>query len=108
MRDALPNATFVGFTGTPIESTDRDTRAVFGDYIDIYDIQRASRTARRCRSTTRAASRSSTCKRERDGRSSTRTFEEVTEGEERARSEKLKTKWAQLEALVGTEQAARR
>ena len=41
MRDALPNASFIGFTGTPIEGTDRNTRNVFGDYISIYDIQRA-------------------------------------------------------------------
>jgi type I restriction enzyme R subunit len=41
LRDALPNATFIGFTGTPIESTDRNTQAVFGDYVDIYDIQQA-------------------------------------------------------------------
>ena len=41
MRDALPNASFIGFTGTPIELTDKNTRAVFGDYISIYDIQRA-------------------------------------------------------------------
>lgn len=40
-RDALPNANFVGFTGTPIETSDRDTRAVFGDYVSIYDIQDA-------------------------------------------------------------------
>ena len=41
MRDALPNASFIGFTGTPIEQTDANTRAVFGDYISVYDIQRA-------------------------------------------------------------------
>lgn len=41
MRDALPNASFIGFTGTPIENTDKNTQAVFGDYIDIYDIQQA-------------------------------------------------------------------
>ncbi len=41
MRDALPNASFIGFTGTPIELTDKNTRAVFGDYISVYDIQRA-------------------------------------------------------------------
>src|SRR5208283_1277668 len=41
MRDALPNASFIGFTGTPIELTDKNTKAVFGDYIDVYDIQRA-------------------------------------------------------------------
>jgi type I restriction enzyme R subunit len=41
LRDALPNATFVAFTGTPVSSTDRDTRAVFGDYIHVYDMQQA-------------------------------------------------------------------
>jgi type I restriction enzyme R subunit len=41
LRDALPNATFVAFTGTPVSSEDRDTRAVFGDYIHIYDMQQA-------------------------------------------------------------------
>ncbi len=41
MRDALPNASFIGFTGTPIELRDNNTRAVFGDYISIYDIQQA-------------------------------------------------------------------
>ncbi len=41
LRDALPKASFIGFTGTPIEKTDANTRAVFGDYISIYDIQRA-------------------------------------------------------------------
>jgi type I restriction enzyme R subunit len=40
MRDALPNATFIGFTGTPIENVDANTRAVFGDYISVCDIQR--------------------------------------------------------------------
>jgi len=41
MRDALPNATFLGFTGTPVEKSDANTRAVFGEYVDIYDIKRA-------------------------------------------------------------------
>ena len=41
MRDALPNASFIGFTGTPIELADRNTRNVFGDYISIYDIERS-------------------------------------------------------------------
>ena len=54
MRDALPHASFIGFTGTPIEKTDANTRAVFGDYISVYDIQRAVSMARRCPSTTRA------------------------------------------------------
>jgi type I restriction enzyme R subunit len=43
MHDALPNATFIGFTGTPVETTDKNTKAVFGEYVDIYDIERAVR-----------------------------------------------------------------
>ncbi len=58
MRDVLPNVSFIGFTGTPIEKTDANTRAVFGDYVRIYDIQRAVADRRRCRSTTRAGWRS--------------------------------------------------
>ncbi len=106
MRDALPHASFVGFTGTPIEKTDANTRAVFGDYISIYDIQRAvvdgatvpiyyeSRMARL------------------ELKDSERPkidpeFEEATEGEEVERKEKLKTRWAQLEAVVGSENRIR-
>jgi type I restriction enzyme R subunit len=58
MRDALPRASFIGFTGTPIELQDANTRAVFGDYISVYDIQRAVQDGATCRSTTRAAWRS--------------------------------------------------
>ena len=103
MRDALPNASFVGFTGTPIELQDANTRAVFGDYISIYDIQRAvedkatvpiyyeSRLARLSLD-------------ESEKPSIDPDFEEATEGEEVERKEKLKTRWAQLEAVVGAEQ----
>jgi type I restriction enzyme R subunit len=55
LRDALPNASFIGFTGTPIEQVDANTRAVFGDYISIYDIQQAWPIRPLCRSTTKAA-----------------------------------------------------
>ena len=101
MRDALPNASFVGFTGTPIELKDANTRAVFGDYISIYDIQRAvedkatvpiyyeSRLAKLTLDETEKPNIDS-------------EFEEITEGEEVDRQEKLKTKWAQLESVVGT------
>jgi type I restriction enzyme R subunit len=100
LRDALPNASFIGFTGTPIEKTDANTRAVFGDYISIYDIQRAvadkatvpiyyeSRIAKL------ALNASELPKIDQE-------FEEITEGEELTQKEKLKTKWAALEALVG-------
>ena len=102
MRDALPQASFIGFTGTPIEQTDANTRAVFGDYISVYDIQRAvtdgatvpiyyeSRLAKlELKDTERPKLDSD--------------FEEATEGEEVERREKLKSRWAQLEAVVGSE-----
>ncbi len=102
MRDALPKASFVGFTGTPIELQDANTRAVFGDYISIYDIQRAvadgatvpiyyeSRLARLALD-------------EGEKPGIDPEFEEATEGEEIAGKERLKTRWAQLEAIVGAE-----
>jgi len=102
MRDALPSATFVGFTGTPLELTDRDTRAVFGDYIDIYDIQRAVED----RATVPIYYESRLAKLDLDEAERPRIdeeFEEVTEGEEVARKEKLKSKWGRLAAVVGTE-----
>ena len=103
MRDALPNASFIGFTGTPIELQDASTRAVFGDYISIYDIQRAVED----RATVPIYYESRLAKLALDEGERPRIdsgFEEATEGEEVDRKEKLKTKWAQLEAVVGTEQ----
>ena len=106
MRDALPHASFVGFTGTPIEKTDANTRAVFGDYISVYDIQRAvfdgatvpiyyeSRLAR-------------LELKESERPKIDPQFEEATEGEEVERKEKLKSKWAQLEAVVGSDNRIR-
>ncbi|WP_425491670.1 HsdR family type I site-specific deoxyribonuclease [Haloferula luteola] len=100
LRDALPNASFIGFTGTPVEKTDANTRAVFGDYISIYDIQRAvadkatvpiyyeSRIAKLALNASELPKIDS-------------EFDEITEGEEFSKKEKLKTKWAALEALVG-------
>ncbi|MCL5734243.1 MAG: type I restriction endonuclease subunit R [Actinobacteria bacterium] len=102
MRDALPNASFIGFTGTPIELTDKNTRAVFGDYISVYDIQRAVED----KATVPIYYESRLAKLDLDERERPKidpTFEEVTEGEEVERREKLKTKWAQLEAVVGAE-----
>ena len=101
MRDALPNASFIGFTGTPIELQDANTRAVFGDYISIYDIQRAVED----RATVPIYYESRLAKLALDERERPRIdpgFEEATEGEEVERKEKLKTKWAQLEAVVET------
>ncbi len=106
MRDALPNASFIGFTGTPIEKTDANTRAVFGDYISIYDIQRAVYDG----ATVPIYYESRLAKlelRESERPRIDTEFEEATEGEEVERKEKLKTRWAQLEAVVGSENRIR-
>ena len=100
LRDALPNASFIGFTGTPIEKTDANTRAVFGDYISIYDIQRAVAD----KATVPIYYESRISKLSLNAAELPKLdeeFEEITEGEEQTRKEKLKTKWAALEALVG-------
>ena len=106
MRDALPNASFIGFTGTPIEQNDANTRAVFGEYVSVYDIQQAvidkatvpiyyeSRIAKLSLNEAELPKVDS-------------EFEEITEGEEEDRKRKLKTKWAALEALVGSEKRIR-
>ena len=102
MRDALPNASFIGFTGTPIELADANTRAVFGDHISVYDIQRAVED----KATVPIYYESRLAKLALDETARPTIdagFEEVTEGEEIDRREKLKTKWAQLEAIVGAE-----
>ncbi|MYC80891.1 MAG: type I restriction endonuclease subunit R [Acidobacteria bacterium] len=102
MRDALPHASFVGFTGTPIELQDANTRAVFGDYISIYDIQRAVQD----KATVPIYYESRLAKLALDEKEKPTIdprFEEATESEEVERKERLKTKWAQLEAIVGAE-----
>jgi type I restriction enzyme R subunit len=102
MRDALPNASFIGFTGTPIEKTDANTRAVFGEYISIYDIQRAVED----KATVPIYYESRLAKLELKPEERPRIdpdFEEATEGEELSHKEKLKTKWAALEAVVGAD-----
>jgi type I restriction enzyme, R subunit len=102
LHDALPNASFIGFTGTPIEKTDANTRAVFGDYISIYDIQRAVTDG----ATVPIYYESRLAKLELKPSERPKIdpeFEELTEGEEVEHKEKLKTKWAQLEAIVGSE-----
>jgi type I restriction enzyme R subunit len=101
MRDALPRASFIGFTGTPIEHTDANTRAVFGDYISIYDIQRAVQDGATV--PIYYESRLARLALDKDERPHIDPdFEEATEGEEVDRKEKLRTRWAQLEAVVGT------
>jgi type I restriction enzyme R subunit len=101
LRDALPNATFVAFTGTPIASKDKDTRAVFGDYVDIYDIEQAVKD----KATVPIYYESRLVKLEMDS-SATDTMdaevEELTEDEEERAREQRKSRWAALEKLVGT------
>jgi type I restriction enzyme R subunit len=102
MRDALPHASFIGFTGTPIELSDANTRAVFGDYISVYDIQRAVQDG----ATVPIYYESRLAKLALDEAERPKIdpdFEEATEGEEVDRKEKLKSKWAQLEAVVGAD-----
>ena len=103
MRDALPHASFVGFTGTPIELKDANTRAVFGDYISIYDIQQAVDD----KATVPIYYESRLAKLALDECEIPKidpNFDEVTEGEEESRKEYLKTRWAQLEKIVGAPQ----
>src|SRR6202162_4403495 len=102
MRDALPNASFIGFTGTPIEKTDATTRAVFGDYISVYDIQRAVADG----STVPIYYESRLAKlelKETERPKIDPEFEEATEGEEVERKAQLRSRWARLEAIVGSE-----
>ena len=103
MHEALPNASFIGFTGTPIELKDANTRAVFGDYLSIYDIQQAVADG----STVPIYYEGRLAKlelKESERPKIDPEFEEVTEGEETAEKEKLKTKWSALEKVVGSDQ----
>lgn len=102
LRDALPNASFIGFTGTPIEKADVNTPAVFGDYIDIYDIQRAVEDG----ATVPIYYESRLAKLQLDDeatKSLDDEVEELTEDEEDSEKEKKKSKWSRVEALVGAE-----
>ncbi|MDT9235587.1 type I restriction endonuclease subunit R [Limnospira sp. PMC 917.15] len=102
LRDALPNASFIGFTGTPIEATDKNTKQIFGDYIDIYDIHRAVED----QATVKLYYEARLAKINLDESEKPRIdpdFEELTESEEQSTKQQLKRKWAQLEAMVGAE-----
>jgi type I restriction enzyme R subunit len=101
MRDALPNASYIGFTATPLEVGDKSTPAVFGDYIDVYDIQRAVEDG----ATVRIFYEGRLAKielKEEERPKIDPEFEEVTEEEDVPTKEKLKSKWARMEAMVGT------
>ncbi|MFC1417809.1 type I restriction endonuclease subunit R [Streptacidiphilus cavernicola] len=103
MRDALPGATFLGFTGTPIESTDKSTRAVFGDYIDVYDLTRAVDDG----ATVKIFYESRLAKVElsvEDYEALDDLADEITEQVEEDLAVKAKSKWARLEAIVGADE----
>lgn len=102
MRDALPNASFIGFTGTPIENTDKNTQAVFGDYIDVYDIQQAVEDGATVRIYYENRLAKINLKEEEKPRVDAE-FEELTESEEQSQQHRLKSRWARLEAIVGNE-----
>jgi len=102
LRDALPNATFVAFTGTPVSSTDRDTRAVFGDYIHVYDMQQAKEDG----ATVAIYYESRLAKlklKDAELPLIDDEVDELAEDEEESVQSKLKSRWAALEQVVGAE-----
>ncbi|MCE4059316.1 type I restriction endonuclease subunit R [Pandoraea sputorum] len=107
LRDALPNATFVAFTGTPVSSEDRDTRAVFGDYIHVYDMQQArddgATVAIYYESRLAKLGLKAEVLPEIDAE-----VDELAEDEEGSEQSKLKSRWAALEKVVGAEPRIRR
>jgi type I restriction enzyme R subunit len=102
LRDALPNATFVAFTGTPVSSEDRDTRAVFGDYIHVYDMQQAKEDG----ATVAIYFESRLAKlslKDEELPQIDAEVDELAEDEEDSQQAKLKSRWAALEKIVGAE-----
>ena len=101
MRDALPNATYLGFTGTPIEGTDVNTPAVFGNYVDIYDISQAVEDG----STVKIfyESRLAKISLSDEGKELVKDLDDQLEKEDLSETQKSKAKWTQLEALIGSQ-----
>ncbi|WP_261134787.1 type I restriction endonuclease subunit R [Bacillus sp. Marseille-Q3570] len=105
LRDALPNASYVGFTGTPVEATDKNTPAVFGNYIDIYDMTQAVEDG----ATVKIFYESRIVKLDLpEGLQIDSEYDEITEYQETDEREKLKTKWSRLEALAGANERLKR
>ncbi len=100
LRDALPNATYLGFTGTPIESTDVNTPAVFGDYVDIYDIAQAVEDGATVK--IYYESRLAKINLSNEGKELVKELDEELSGENLDDSQKAKAKWTKLEALIGS------
>lgn len=102
LRDALPNATFVAFTGTPVASEDRDTRAVFGEYIHVYDMQQAKEDGATVAIYFESRLAKLSLKAE-DLPHIDAEVDELAEDEEEGQQAKLKSRWAALEKVVGAE-----
>lgn len=100
MRDGLPNATYLGFTGTPIESTDVNTPAVFGNYIDVYDISQAVEDGATVR--IYYESRLAKIGLSEEGKKLVAQLDDDLEQDELTETQKAKAKWTQLEALIGS------
>lgn len=100
MRDALPNATYLGFTGTPIENSDVNTPAVFGNYVDIYDISQSVTDGTTVR--IYYESRLAKIGLSDEGKKLIREFDDDQEIDELSKTQKAKARWTQLEALVGS------
>ena len=102
LRDGLPNATYIGFTGTPIEAKDKSTRQVFGDYIDVYDLTQAVADG----ATVKVLYEPRLAKVElpKDALADLDDeFAKATSGSEEEAKERLKSRWAQVEAIVGSD-----
>ncbi len=104
-RDALPNATYIGFTGTPIEKTDVNTPAVFGNYVDVYDISQAVEDGATVK--IYYESRLAKIALSEEGKKLVAELDEELEKEDLAETQKAKAKWTQLEALIGSEDRIR-
>ncbi|NOR49352.1 MAG: HsdR family type I site-specific deoxyribonuclease, partial [Methanosarcinaceae archaeon] len=104
-RDALPNATYLGFTGTPIEKTDVNTPAVFGNYVDIYDISQAVEDGATVK--IYYESRLAKITLSKEGKKLVSELDEELEKADLAETQKAKAKWTQLEALIGSENRIR-
>ena len=100
IRDALPNATYIGFTGTPIEKEDRNTPAVFGNYVDIYDISQAQEDGAIVK--IYYESRLAKIALSDEGKKLIKELDEELKIDDLAESQKAKAKWTQLEALIGS------
>ena len=101
LRDALPNATYLGFTGTPIEKTDVNTPAVFGNYVDIYDIAQAVEDGATVR--IYYESRLAKVALSDEGKKLIAKLDQELDQEELTETQKAKAKWTQVEALIGSE-----